>query len=85
MINTRILSIALPSDKAAQVQNEVKFFLQTKVTNRKRLETLLGYLTRVESIIPGAYHFLYDTRKQLFKFKYNDAPISSECKEKLLL
>jgi hypothetical protein len=58
LLDTRHLTIALPQDKASAWRGDIESILKQKASQHHTLETLLGRLTNISTILRPARHFL---------------------------
>ncbi len=67
MINTRSLTISLPKDKYTKWTLQIDQLLTTKRVSTKQLETLIGRLNHLGSVLQMIRHFLSRLRNALFR------------------
>ena len=86
-VNTRLLTVALPSPKAAAWRAEIdQVLLESRAVKFARLQSLIGKLGHVCFIIPDARHFMNNLRRMehLARFKKR-VKLSRSAKEDLKL
>ena len=62
-LNTRSLDISLPSHKFKVWMQSLDKLIQTRVTNHKEMETLIGRLTHLSVVQPNILHFMGNLRR----------------------
>ena len=66
IVNTRLMTMALPADKVIEWVKEVKRTAATLRIEHKELEKLIGKVTRAAFILPGAMAFIVPLRRLLY-------------------
>jgi len=66
-INTRSLQISLPLDKHLKWIYQINSIISNKCVSSKQLESLIGRLNHMGSIIPMIRHFLSRLRNDFFR------------------
>jgi len=66
MIDTRLLSMALPITKGAKWKGVIAIMIESEQSPAKELEKLIGKLVRVSIIIPGSNTFIKPLRRAFY-------------------
>jgi len=67
VINTRNLTIALPTDKHTKWSSNISKIIHSKRVSHTQLESLIGRLNHIAGIIPMFRHFLGRLRQALYR------------------
>jgi hypothetical protein len=67
IINTRSLTLALPTEKHAKWTKDINTMISSGKTNHKQLEQLLGRLNHTANILPTMRHFLGCLYRALYR------------------